>query len=78
MTAAPGPRRIPAAAAIDFAAALLSKQGVPEAAARDVGADLVASDLEGIASHGLMLLPMYLDRLAAGSVSPTAAGACRV
>ncbi len=74
MTAAPGSRRIPATAAIEFAAALLSKHGVPEPAAREVGADLVASELEGIASHGLMLLPMYLDRLAAGSVSPTAAG----
>jgi LDH2 family malate/lactate/ureidoglycolate dehydrogenase len=74
MTPAPGPRRISAADAIDFAAALLSKHGVSESAAREVGADLVASDLEGIASHGLMLLPMYLDRLAAGSVSPKAAG----
>jgi len=74
MTAAPGTRRIAAAAAIDFAAALLSKHGVSEPAAREVAADLVASELDGIASHGLMLLPMYLDRLAAGSVSPKAEG----
>ncbi len=74
MIAANGPCRIPASAAINFATTLLSRLGVPERAALEVATDLVASDLEGVASHGLMLLPMYLDRLAAGSVSPTAAG----
>ena len=67
-------QRIPAQAAIDFVTALLEKHGVCEVAAREVSEDLVASDVEGIASHGVMLLPMYLDRLAAGSVSPTATG----
>src|SRR5262245_16137183 len=74
MNAASGSRRIPAPHAIDFAASLLSKCAVPEEPARTVAADLVASELEGVASHGLMLLPMYLERLAGGSVSPTATG----
>ena len=34
-----------------------------------VAGDLVAADREGIASHGVMLLPMYVDRMLAGSVS---------
>jgi len=67
-------RRIPADAAIAFAASVLARHGVPEIPAAEVAADLVASDLEGIASHGLMLLPMYVDRIEGGSVSPTAVG----
>ena len=39
------PQRISADQAIDFVAAVLAKQGVPEGAAREVAADLVASDL---------------------------------
>lgn len=69
-----GARRLAAETAIGFAAAVLVKLGVPESPAREVAADLVASDLEGIASHGLMLLPMYVDRLAAGSVCATSSG----
>jgi LDH2 family malate/lactate/ureidoglycolate dehydrogenase len=39
-----------------------------------VAADLVAADLEGIASHGVMLLPMYVERINKGSVSRRSAG----
>jgi LDH2 family malate/lactate/ureidoglycolate dehydrogenase len=35
---------------------------------------LVAADLEGIASHGVMLVPMYIDRINQGSVSPRSVG----
>ncbi|HKO26003.1 MAG TPA: Ldh family oxidoreductase, partial [Solirubrobacteraceae bacterium] len=38
-------------------------------AARTVAAALVDSDMRGVGSHGVMLVPMYLDRLRAGSVS---------
>lgn len=31
---------------------------------------LVEADLQGVASHGCMLIPMYIDRLRAGSVNP--------
>lgn len=53
-----------AAAAEIFVAA-----GVERAAAEDVADALVEADARGIASHGLMLVPMYVDRLLAGSVS---------
>lgn len=36
--------------------------------------DLVAADLEDVASHGVMLVPMYAKRLRAGSVSARSVG----
>jgi LDH2 family malate/lactate/ureidoglycolate dehydrogenase len=42
--------------------------------AQVVAADLVAADLEGIASHGVMLVPMYVDRINQGSVSRRSVG----
>lgn len=36
--------------------------------------DLVAADLDDVASHGVMLVPMYVKRLRAGSVSPRSSG----
>lgn len=53
-----------AAAAVIFAGA-----GVPPTSARTVADSLVEAEARGIASHGLMLVPMYVDRLRAGSVS---------
>ena len=52
--------------------ALFVAHGVPPDAARLTADALVAADLEGVASHGVMLVPMYLGRLRAGGVSPTA------
>jgi LDH2 family malate/lactate/ureidoglycolate dehydrogenase len=48
--------------------------GIRQADAEVVAADLVAADLEGVASHGVMLLPMYIDRIVKGSVSRSSAG----
>ena len=48
--------------------------GVAESSARLAADALVAADLEGVASHGVMLLPMYVDRMRAGSVSPASVG----
>jgi LDH2 family malate/lactate/ureidoglycolate dehydrogenase len=42
---------------------------VPQRAARVVAEGLVEADLEGLASHGVMLTDMYLDRIRNGSVS---------
>ena len=58
---------------VDRAAALLEHSGVPAAAARLTADGLVEADARGLPSHGLMLLPMYLDRIRAGSVDPTGA-----
>jgi LDH2 family malate/lactate/ureidoglycolate dehydrogenase len=52
-----------------WVAGLFVKAGVPGAAADCVASSLVAADLEGVSSHGVMLVPMYLDRLLAGSIS---------
>lgn len=43
--------------------------GLSGAAAATVSDALVDADLRGIPSHGSMLVPMYVDRLRAGSVS---------
>jgi LDH2 family malate/lactate/ureidoglycolate dehydrogenase len=57
-----------------FAVALLQGAGVPAGPARSVADGLVAADVEGQPSHGLMLLTMYLDRIKGGSVSTAAQG----
>ncbi len=43
--------------------------GLSPAAARDVAEGLVDADLEGVSSHGVMLVDMYLGRIRQGSVS---------
>lgn len=50
-------------------AGLLVATGVSADDAAITACDLVAADAEGLASHGVMLVPMYVDRLRAGSVS---------
>lgn len=50
-------------------AALFEGVGVASVAARTVAEALVDSDMRGMPSHGVMLVPMYLERLRAGSVS---------
>ena len=58
----------------ELAESLLAAAGVPKPHATMVVAALLDADIEGLSSHGLVLLPMYLDRISAGSVSPTAQG----
>ncbi|MER7167906.1 Ldh family oxidoreductase [Micromonospora sp. NPDC000207] len=43
--------------------------GLPDAAAVTVAESLVDADRRGVPSHGVMLVPMYVDRLRRGSVS---------
>jgi LDH2 family malate/lactate/ureidoglycolate dehydrogenase len=50
-------------------ARLFVAAGVPQRAAQTVAEGLVEADLEGLASHGVMLTDMYLDRIRKGSVS---------
>ena len=63
------PANIEAAQLVKLAAGLLKAAGIPDAAATTVADALVEADLQGQASHGVMLLPMYLDRIRHGSVS---------
>ena len=60
---------LPAERLAQVAADILVAAGVGPAAARTVAESLVEADARGTASHGLMLLPMYVDRLRAGSVT---------
>ena len=57
-----------------FTMDLLRAVGATPFTARSVADGLIAADLEGQPSHGLMLLTMYLDRIVGGSVSPAGPG----
>ncbi|HEY1567072.1 MAG TPA: Ldh family oxidoreductase, partial [Solirubrobacteraceae bacterium] len=48
--------------------------GLSQADAGAIGGALVEADLRGIPSHGVMLVPMYVDRLSAGSVTTASRG----
>ena len=64
-------RQISASDLGDFVARLFTAAGVPDDAARVVAIGLVDADLEGLHSHGVMLVDMYIERIRQGSVSRT-------
>jgi LDH2 family malate/lactate/ureidoglycolate dehydrogenase len=64
-----GFQSVPAAKLSEFVARLFSAAGVPGVAAATVARGLVEADLEGLSSHGVMLVEMYIERLRNGSVS---------
>jgi LDH2 family malate/lactate/ureidoglycolate dehydrogenase len=66
---------IPAAQLAGFVARLFAATGLPDPAAHEVANGLVEADLEGLASHGVMLVDMYIERLQAGSASKHTAAA---
>ncbi|WP_211592190.1 Ldh family oxidoreductase [Microbispora sp. H10836] len=53
----------------DSVSTVFQAVGFSEAASRTVAEALVEADMRGVASHGTMLVPMYVDRIRAGSVS---------
>ena len=53
-----------------FVAEVFAKLGVPPEGARLSAAALVAANVEGMPAHGVALVPIYVDRMLAGSVSP--------
>lgn len=55
--------RVPEGALADFGTALLTAAGAPGRVARTVARSLVTADMRGIASHGVVRLPIYLERL---------------
>lgn len=65
---------IHAEALSDFAESILKAEGVSERKARLVATSLVASNLRGVDSHGVQLLPFYMERLRTADVSKTADG----
>ncbi len=65
---------LPAGALTELVARLFVAAGVPARSAEIVAAGLVTADLEGQASHGVMLVDMYLNRIRSGSVSAEETG----
>jgi LDH2 family malate/lactate/ureidoglycolate dehydrogenase len=64
-----GTQTVSAASLSEFVARLFFAAGLSSAAAATVARGLVEADLEGLSSHGVMLVDMYVDRLMKGSVS---------
>ncbi|HLI11104.1 MAG TPA: Ldh family oxidoreductase [Alphaproteobacteria bacterium] len=57
-----------------YVADIFGALGLERDAAMIVADALVEADCEGISSHGVMLVPLYVERIRAGSVSLAAAG----
>ncbi len=68
-TAAPSPVRIDAERLASAVADVFSALGIVRGDAALAAHDIVLADLEGMSSHGVMLVPMYVDRILNGSVS---------
>jgi len=66
--------RILAPALVEAVADVFRAVGLRASDAALVAEDLVAADVDGVASHGVALVPMYVDRIRAGSVSKASAG----
>jgi LDH2 family malate/lactate/ureidoglycolate dehydrogenase len=53
---------------------VMAAAGVSPPHARLIAESLVAASLRGVDSHGIQLLPSYLEQIAAGDVDPSATG----
>jgi LDH2 family malate/lactate/ureidoglycolate dehydrogenase len=65
----PSLRRLPATTLLEFAHALLTASGLPSDRAQDVAEVLLEGDLLGHTTHGLALLPRYLQDIRAGRMA---------
>jgi LDH2 family malate/lactate/ureidoglycolate dehydrogenase len=74
VASAPENIRIDAQRLIAGVSGIFSTLGIAQNDARIVAEDLVAADLEGVGSHGVMLVPMYVDRILQGSVTKRSKG----
>lgn len=57
-----------------WSATLLEAAGYPRPAARLVAESLVAANLRGVDSHGVQLLPYYVEQVERGDMDPAAEG----
>ena len=64
----PGARLVPAEELTGFGAAVLEAEGVPRDDAALLADTLVTAELWGHASHGMLRLPWYVDRLRSGAM----------
>lgn len=60
------------AVATAIAARILGAWGVPESQAAIVADHLVENDRKGVASHGLLRIPQYVDEIERGEIDPAA------
>ncbi|WP_286256016.1 Ldh family oxidoreductase [Streptomyces graminofaciens] len=67
------PHTVPAPDLLDFAAATTETHDVPPQDARLLADTLVTAELWGHASHGMLRLPWYLDRIESGATAAVAA-----
>jgi LDH2 family malate/lactate/ureidoglycolate dehydrogenase len=58
----------------EFTQRILEAAGVPPDRAKPVAVSLVASNMRGVDSHGVQLLPHYVAQIEAGDVNPLANG----
>jgi LDH2 family malate/lactate/ureidoglycolate dehydrogenase len=70
MTIAADTRIVSEQALNAFGAAVLIKVGVPESEAREIIDNLIQADLRDVESHGVVRLPIYVQRLAAKAINP--------
>lgn len=63
---------VPASELSSFVSSIFEASGVGRKVAEVVASSLVDADLEGVTSHGVMLVPLYVERIQAGSVDPDA------
>lgn len=73
-SAMPDIARVDAKRLADAVARIFAALGIARADAEVVANDLVLADLEGVGSHGVMLVPMYVERILKGSVSKRSQG----
>ena len=73
-SAAPSSVRLDSKRLASAVADIFIALGITPGDAAVVANDLVLADLEGVASHGVMLMPMYVERIQKGSVSKRSEG----
>lgn len=61
--------QVPARALADLIEAVFESLGLSSGDAATLADSLVSADLEGVSSHGVALVPMYVERVRSGSVS---------
>ena len=65
---------VPARELTHFCEAILQAAGVPGHKAEITAASLISANLRGVDSHGIQLLPFYIDQLLAGEMDAQADG----
>ncbi|SAK62949.1 malate/L-lactate dehydrogenase [Caballeronia glebae] len=62
---------IPESTLLQYSVNMLSRVGVPADEAELVASNLIEADLRGVASHGIVRLPIYIKRILDGGTNPT-------